>query len=726
MTYARSGISTIGTAGTAAASGAARLSSGSLWPAGWCSLSPQEAPSSGGRARDGSRGATAKDRPPASPRFSEEYLDRSVSPSEDFYRYATGGWIDTHPVPADKARWSAFHELAEYNAWVLREILGRAAGTDPPRRPPLPRPADIPDRSRALVGAFYRAAMDRARRDRRKAAPLRGDLARIRGLRSVPEVILATADAHRTGTAPLFEWFVAPDQRDSSTYAFYLYQGGLSLPDREYYLEERFAPLRRQFVSHIGRMLPRAGVGRSTARAAARSILRIETELARAGRSRTDLRDPEKNYHRFPIEEADRRYPHLAIRAYLRRLGPRRSPWLVVGQPEFFDAVDRLLTSVPVEDWRRYLAWHLLHSAAPHLDRATDRENFRFFHRAILGQRKPEPDWRRATMMVDSLLGEALGRLYVREHFPSTARRKVEELVEDLTSVMRDRLSTVPWMTGATRAAALAKLARFRSKIGHPRRFRTYAGLRVAANDHWGNVLRARSFEARRNLRRVGLPVDREEWEMTPPTVNAYFHPSMNQIVFPAGILQPPFFDAGADDALNYGGIGVVIGHEITHGFDDQGRKYDAEGNLRDWWTAEDDREFQRRARRIIDQFSQYEPLPGLKIQGALTAGENIADLGGVSIAFEALTRRLRDGRTPREPIHGFTPEQRFFLAYAQIWRMNVREEEARRLLTVDPHSPGRFRVIGPLANFPPFWEAFGIPQGSPMRRPDDARVEIW
>ncbi len=469
-------------------------------------------------------------------------------------------------------------------------------------------------------------------------------------------------------------------------------------------------------------------MGEPRARAAshAETVVRIETALATASRSRTELRDADKNYHRFSVAEIARREPALRWTEYLSARGAGRVPYVVVGQPEFFDAVNRLLGEVRVGDWKVYLRWHVLHRHAPYLHSAIEDEDFEFFHRRLLGQLQPEPGWKRAAMVIDRSIGEALGRLYVRRYFPPAARDRMVELVGDLKAIFRERLERVPWMTEETRARARAKFDRFTAKIGHPTRFRDYSRVRISRRDYAGNVRRAAAFEIQREIARVGAPVDRTEWYMTPPTVNAYFEPTRNEIVFPAGILQPPFFDGTMDDAVNYGGIGVVIGHEITHGYDDQGRKYDADGNLRDWWLPTDAKQFQERAQRIVDQYSEFEPLPGMRVNGELTMGENIADLGGVGLAFEALRRRLVDGRSSREPIDGMTPEQRFFLSYGQIWRSNVREAELRRRLTTDPHAPGRFRVVGPVSNLPEFWDAFGIAEGAPMRRPAPRRVSIW
>ncbi len=620
------------------------------------------------------------------------------------------------PVPADKTRWSAFDELAERNFQLLRGVLEEAA-----------RPAGgSASKPRRQVGDFFATAMDSSLRAKLGYRPIVADLRKIDLVRSTGSLLSVLARFHRDGMAALFSTVIAPDEKNSSVYALYLVQGGLSLPDRDYYLLARFAKVRKAYRAHVTKALRLIGDRAANAERSARAVLKIETALAKASRSRVDLRDPYKNYNRSTVTEIAQRQPRVRWNDYLRLRGVRRPPYLVVGQPEFFDAVNTLLHSIPLSEWKAYLRWHLVHDSAHHLDPALEDEDFDFFHRQLLGQEKPEPDWKRAAMLVDRSLGEALGRLYVDHYFPPEARDRMLELVNDVRDVFSARLRAVPWMTEETRARALAKFDRFTTKIGYPRRFRDYSRVRVSRGDPLGNVRHARAFEIQRNVVRVGGAVDREEWQMTPPTVNAYFEPTMNEIVFPAGILQPPFFDPTMDDAVNFGGIAVVIGHEITHGYDDQGRKYNSDGNLSDWWTPADAMEFQARAQRIVEQYSRFEPLAGLPINGALTMGENIADLGGVSLAFEALQRRIAAGRTHDERIDGFTPEQRFFLSFGQIWRGNVRDEEQRRRITVDPHSPGRFRVNGTLANVPEFWKAFEIPAGAPMRQDEAHRVSIW
>jgi putative endopeptidase len=452
----------------------------------------------------------------------------------------------------------------------------------------------------------------------------------------------------------------------------------------------------------------------------------METALAKVSRSRVELRDPDKNYNKFTAAGLITTNPELPWRTYLTECELPQIPYVIVGQPEFFTALDQMVKTRPLADWKVYLRWHVLHSSAPYLQHAVEAENFKFFGKTLSGQPQQETRWKRACRMIDGEIGEALGQLYVEKCFPPEAQARMTDLVNNLRAVFRDHLANVTWMTDATKAKALAKFARFTQKIGYPKKFRDYSSITITRDDLLGNVRRCDAFESHRELVRVGKAVDKSEWDMTPPTVNAYFNPSFNEIVFPAGILQPPFFDVTKDDAVNYGGIGVVIGHEITHGYDDQGRKYDAEGNLNEWWTPKDAQEFEARAQKVVDEYVGFEPLPGLHVNGRLTEGENLADLGGVSIAFDALERDLAKNPSKRIIIDGLTPEQRFFISFAQIWRMNVRDAETRRLIVVDPHSPGRFRAVGPLMNYQMFFDAFGITNGDAMWRAPDLRANIW
>lgn len=659
------------------------------------------------------------------PRFSIENLDRGVSPRTNFFAFANGNWVKQNPVPADKSRWASFDELQQRNWHLIRTILEEASATTASPSA-VPRDGANPDFVRQLVGDLFASAIDTNRLEQLGLRPIQPDLDRLDAIQGPEDAARLIGDWHRRGVGVSFGVFVSPDAKQSEVYALYLSQGGLGLPDRDYYLAEGFAKQRDEYRKHIGAMFRLLGEAASDADAFATQILALETELAKGSRTRTELRDQEKNYHRKTLAELKQLCPDIAWDAYFEGAGIQPPAYVVVRQPEFFTTLNRLATEREPEQWLAYLRWHLLRSSAPYLHAAAVDESFRFYGTVLQGQPQQEPRWQRAARIVDGSVGEALGRLFVEKHFPAAARTRMAELVENLRVVFQERLGKLEWMSEATRRQALEKFAKFRPKIGHPDKFRDYAAVEIRRDDFVGNLQRAQAFEFRRTTVRIGKPVDRSEWGMTPQTVNAYFSPTQNEIVFPAGILQPPFFDLSLDDAVNYGAIGSVIGHEITHGYDDQGRKYDANGNLRDWWTEADAKEFTTRADQIVAQYEAYEPLPGAKVNGRLTLGENIADLGGTSIAFEALQRALAKDPSKRKSIDGFTPEQRFFLAYAQAWRVNTREAELRRRLVVDSHAPPQFRAFGPLVNQPEFIAAFGIQPGDPMWKAPEARAKIW
>jgi putative endopeptidase len=658
----------------------------------------------------------AAERTPSVPRFSVDYMDRTTDPGADFYQFAVGNWVKNNPVPPDKSRWASFTELQEQNWRSLRQMLEAAAAdkTIPAKTP------------RGEVGNFFASAMNTNRLEELKFAPIADDLRKIEAIHSTKELFALLADFHKRGIGGIFGAGVGPDAKNSSIYAFGLHQGGLSLPDRDYYLAESFATQRAAYREHVAKMFTLLGDTPEEATNNAATVFDLEKRLAEASRKRVDLRDPNKNYNKFTRADLLARSPAIPWKAYLTSSDLEAPPYVIVGQPEFFEAANDLLRERPLAEWKTYLRWHLLHASAPFLHHDVESEDFAFYHKTLTGQMEPEPRWKRATGVVDRSIGEALGQLYVEKNFPPEARKRMAELVENLKAVFRDHLTKVDWMTEATRAKALAKFERFTQKIGHPDKFRDYSTIEIRRDDYLGNIRRAAAFESLRDIRRVGKPVDRTEWEMTPPTVNAYFNPSQNEIVFPAGILQPPFFDVTMDDAVNYGAIGVVIGHEITHGYDDQGRKRDADGNLSDWWTENDAKAFEERAQKVVDEYNAFEALPDLHVNGKLTLGENLADLGGVSIAYDALERALEKTPAKRKKLDGFTPEQRFFISFAQVWRTNTREAEMRRLVTVDPHSPGKFRAFGPLVNFQEFYDAFGITKNARIWRPEELRAKVW
>lgn len=658
------------------------------------------------------------DTTPKVPRFSVENMDRSVDPAADFFHFAAGNWVKNNSVPADKSRWSGFDELQDRNWFLLREILEQSAND-------APLLSDRNDRRRE-VGDFFASAMDTNRLEQLRFRPLERDLKRIAAIRDHRQLFRLLAQQHRVNGGMVFAADVTPDAKNSAIYAFEFRQGGLGLPDRDYYFGDGFAKQRDEYRGFVARLLKQLGESDTAAEKDASSVLAFETELAKASKTRVDLRDPNANYNKFTLRELEDRTPGVPWETYLATLGTPKLSYVIVGQTNFFTTVSELLRSRPLDDWKTYLRVHLVKNAAPYLHAEAEREQFKFYGTTLRGQPQQEPRWQRAAKVIDGHIGEALGKLYVEKHFPPAAKAKMAELIGNLRAVFQDRLGKLEWMSSGTRAQALVKFDRFTQKIGHPDTFRDYSKVTIRRNDYLGNVWRAAEFESKRELARIGKAVDKAEWAMTPQTVNAYFNPSQNEIVFPAGILQPPFFDAELDDAVNYGAIGVVIGHEITHGYDDQGRKYDADGNLHDWWTDADAKEFDARAQKVVDQYAGYEALPGLKVNGRLTLGENIADLGGTSVAYEALERALAKDPAKRKTIDGFTPEQRFFLSLAQLWRVNWREAELRRRIVTDPHSPAQFRAIGPHVNLQEFYGAFGIKEGAPMWRAPELRANIW
>lgn len=648
-------------------------------------------------------------------RFSIENMDRNADPGTDFYQFANGGWLKKHEIPDDQVTWSPTTQLVNRNLALLRELVESCAQDKPDRTP-----------EERLVGDFYAAAINSERAEQLKFAPIEPDLKRISELKSKEEFAELIADLHERGINPLFDASVTPDARNSTIYALELTQGGIGLPDRDYYFGEKFATERAAYQEHIPTMLRMLGDSAAVATEEMKAVLAIETALAKASRQMEDLSDPIANYHKLTLAELEKLAPSFGWRRYLEGVHSTKIDTVIVGQPEFFKAVEGTLKKYSLDEWKAYLRWHVVTATAPLLHSAVEQESFAFFGTKLNGQPKLDPRWKRSLRRVDSNLGEALGKLYVDRYFPAASQQRMKEMVENITAVYRDRLAKVPWMTEETRKRAVEKFDHFTTKIGAPAKPLDYTSIEIRRDDYVGNVQRASVFESRRQMGRIGQQVDRTEWEMTPPTVNAYFNPPLNEIVFPAGILQPPFFDPEMDDAVNYGATGATIGHEMTHGYDNEGRKYDENGNLRDWWKKADAREFDTRAQKLVKQFNSYEAFPGLHVNGKLTLAENIADLGGLSIAFEALQRALEKDPSKRKTIDGFTPEQRFFISYAQSWASKEREAYLRRALTTDSHSPDRIRAFAPLTNLQEFFDAFGIKEGAPLWKSKAARAVIW
>jgi putative endopeptidase len=652
---------------------------------------------------------------PAVPRFNVDFMDKSVDPRVDFARYAWGNWQKENPVPADKSRWGAFNELDQYNQTALKGILESAAA----------HPQE-PGSVEQKVGDFFTSAMNTEAIDSAGLKPIEADLARVAAIASPGDLARAVAYFHDQQVGGFFYVRVGADEKNSALNVLQAHQGGLSLPSKGYYFDPRFEKVRTAFVDHVAKMFTLAGDTPEVAAAGAKTVFAVEKSLAESAKSPVELRDQLANYHKMPTTDLEAMAPAFPFALYLNErgiTGPAAAT-IIVGQPEFFQGLQAQMAARPLSDWKTYLRYHVLRADAPYLAAPFEAESFHFYSTILSGTPAMEPRWQRAARVVDREIGEALGQLYVAKYYPPEAKVRMDAMIHNIVAVMRDRLQKVGWMTEATRQKALAKFDRFYAKVGYPDKWRDYSSLTIGRDDYFANIRAANEFEDRRNLAKLGKPVDKAEWGMTPPTVNAYFSATENNINFPAGILQPPFFDFTLDDAVNYGGIGAVIGHEITHGFDDQGRHFDGDGNLVDWWTDADAKEFKARAQKVVDQFNGYEVLPGIHVNGNLTLGEDIADLGGITLAYDALERSLAGKE--RKLIDGLTPEQRFFISWAQIWRTNARESEIKRLVMIDPHAPGNIRAIGPLVNFQPFFDAFGIKEGDPMWRKPELRAKIW
>ena len=646
--------------------------------------------------------------------FSLADMDTSASACRNFYQYAVGGWLKANPIPADYPSWGAFNELSERNREALHQILERLAKSD----------AAAGSEERKL-GDFYASCMDETAIETQGAKPLADELARIAAIRTLPELAAEIAHLQTYGVNAVFQYGSEPDRKDSGSVIAAAAQGGLGLPERDYYTktDKESKALRGKYVAHVTKMLALLGEKKAVAAAHAKTVLVFETKLAQASMTPVEQRDPIATFNKTDANALAKLTPNFSWSSYFRAVGSPGDVAVNVQQPKFFQAFSKQLTSEPLPAWKTYLKWQLVSAAAPYLSKAFVDEDFDFNSRTLEGTQKILPRWKRCVSAADSALGYALGRIYVKEFFPPESKARMDELVRNLIIALREDLKTLPWMGEETRHAALAKLDAFTPKIGYPEKSRDYSTLAIARGPYVVNVMASTLHEFRRDLGKIGKPLDRTEWEMTPPTVNAYYSPQKNEIVFPAGILQPPFFDAKADDAVNYGGIGAVIGHEMTHGFDDQGRKFDAKGNLADWWTAEDKKNYEARATCVENQFSGYVVEADLHENGKLVLGESIADLGGLSIAWRAFQKSL-EGKAAPAAIDGLSPDQRFFLSWARVWAANDRPEFVKLMVNVNPHPLDRFRAIGAPSNLPEFAKAFSCRAGDPMVRVESC--QIW
>jgi putative endopeptidase len=657
--------------------------------------------------------------PPAIKSFDAAAIDKTADPCVDFYQFACGNWNKNNPLPGDQVRWSrSFSLLQERNRYLLWQELD-AASKDP--KTPLQK----------KYGDFFAACMNTDLLEKKGLAPVEPALKRIGELKDAKNLAAMIGDLAAEGAAgPPFRFGVQQDEKDSSKQIASIGQGGLSLPDRDYYLQDRFAATRKQYVEHMTKMFTLAGDPADQAAKGADAVLAIETALAKASTSRTELRDPEKRYHIYTVADFQKLTPDFDFSVYFKDVKVGHFDTLNVATPDFFKGLNELIASQPVDAWKSYFRWHLITASAEDLPKAFRDEDFSFFGKVLSGQKEQTPRWRQCTAMTDQAMGEAVGQDWVKENFPPAAKASMDRLVAALDKSLADDIKTLPWMSDDTKKAAEEKLAQFRNKIGYPEKWRDYSALMVDHDDLIGNTHRTAVFQRNYMLNKLGKPVDEKEWGMTPPTVNAYYSPSNNDINFPAGILQPPFFDPNIDPAVNFGGIGVVIGHEMTHGFDDQGSKYDGKGNLREWQTAEDRKKFVERTDCEVAEYGGFEAAPAhddqpqQKLNGKLTLGENTADNGGLRIAYMALLDTLAaEGKSIEDKIDGFTEKQRYFLGFAQVWCENQTEQSARQRALTDPHSPGRWRVNGSVQNFDEFGKAFGCKQGQPMYPGNSCRV---
>ena len=641
-------------------------------------------------------------------------MDVNVKPGDNFYDYANGNWMKINPVPASKTRWGSFDMLREESSQRLRTLLQDAAANT------------NKSRINQMVGDFYTSGMDSAAIEVKGILPIKAELDRINDLQNIQAVLTEVATLRTRGFgSPLFGMFVAPDRKKVTQYIPQLSQGGTTMPDRDYYLKDdpRSLKIREAYKNYLYQLFMLAGEDATKSYASMDAVMRIETALAKMQYSRVEMRDPYKLYNKFSVQDLSATTPSINWKNLLVQMKVNGADSVLVNNPNFLKSADLLLGALPLQDWKSYLKWNVLKSSGPYLSTAFVQENFKY-SQAISGQKEQTPRWQRMATLLDANLGELLGQLYVDRYFKPEAKIRMQELVNNLSTTFEDRIKRLDWMSAETKKRGIEKLNAFTKKIAYPDKWKDYNGVMISKDDFIGNVKNASAWAYNEMVVRMGKPVDRTEWGMTPPTINAYYNSSNNEIVFPAAILQFPFFDFGADDAINYGGIGAVIGHEMTHGFDDQGRQFAADGNLKDWWTKEDADKFKTKADQVVNQYTNMTVLDTLHVNGKLTLGENLADLGGLNIAYEAFTKtkEFKEGKL----IDGFTPSQRFFLSWAQVWRSNALPETEAQLILTDSHSPGVHRGNGPIVNIDAWYQAFNVKPGDKMYIPKEKRISVW
>jgi endothelin-converting enzyme/putative endopeptidase len=655
----------------------------------------------------------AQDKPKqADVRFSEDMLDKNIDPCNDFYAYACGKWMAQNPVPSDRSSWGRFNELAQRGEFVVRDILEKASGVRPER-----------SASEQKIGDYYATCMDEAAIEKAGTKPLEADLQSIASIRSKDDLAKELVRLHREGTDAVFGFDSGADFKNASQVIAEVDQGGLGMPDRDYYLKDdaKSAELRKKYVEHVAKMFTLLGDDKSKADAEARVVMEIETGLAKGALDQTSRRDPQKVYHKLSNKELAALSPGFNWNVYIEGVGAPRFDSLNVSEPEFVKNMQEVISAHSLEDWKIYLRWHTVHSNASLLPTAFVNENFDYFSKTLQGTKELRPRWKRCVGFTNNDLGELVGQIYVQQTFGAEGKERTLAMVEALEKALGEDIKSVSWMGADTKTQALGKLQAITNRIGYPDKWRDYSTLQIVRGDALGNSQRANQHDFQRRLDKIGKPLDKRDWPYPPMTVNATYDPTQNNITFPAGILQPPFYDNQADDAMNFGGIGAVIGHELTHGFDDQGSQFDADGNLRDWWTANDKKQFEERTGCIKDQYANFVAVDDLKLNGKLTLGENTADNGGMRIAYMALLNTLA-GKEPA-PIDGLTAEQRFFLGWANVWCSNRTDAFARMLVTIDPHSPPKDRVNGTVSNMPEFRQAYRCAATAPMVNQNACRV---
>lgn len=642
------------------------------------------------------------------------YIDSSVSPKNDIYKFANGKWLRTQQIPASDGSWGSFNEIHEGNTANLKSLLASvsadvkaAQGTNTQR-----------------IRDFYLVAMDSTKAEKDGMKPIAADLALIDQIKTKDDLLKTTAMLNKKGIGGMIGFYVYSDFKNSNANACYLAQTGLGLPDKDFYFEGQYEPVKKEYEAHVARMFECLGNYPESAKANAATVLKIETELAKNCMNAVEQRDPQKQYNPYAKAELVKVTPNVNWDLYFTTIGIKTPDNIIVNQPKFYEALNTTINSISIPEWKVFLKWKLTAEAAPYLSSKFVNESFKFNGTVLSGKKQMKPLYKRVQASTDAVLGEALGQLYVEKYFNEDSKKRVNGMIDNLIASYRERINTRDWMSAETKAQAQLKLDKIIRKIGFPDKWIDYSPLTITKESYWKNISNGSAFQYKRMLDKIGKPVDRMEWGMTPPTVNAYYNPTSNEIAFPAGIMQVPFFDPKADDAYNYGVMGSIIGHELTHGFDDQGSQFDADGNLKMWWTETDYKNFTDKTKLIIDQFNAYKAIDTLHVNGELTQGENIADLGGLTMAYYAYKKSLNGSKSP--VMVGFTGEQRFFLAWAQGWKTLMRDAYLKQMIATNPHAPGNFRAVGPLSNMPEFYEAFDVKEGDGMYRPADKRVNIW